>query len=498
MTLTTESPADAATIERPPVSKAPAHTRAVEPYADRWRMLPVLLAAMFMAMFDFFVVNVAGPSLQHDLSASAAALELIISGYTFTYAAAMVTGGRLGDLFGQRRLFIVGMAAFTAASVLCGVAVSPGMLVTARLLQGLTAAAMVPQVLGMITAVFPPGERARALGWFGVTIGLGSVAGQVLGGVLLDADVFGLGWRTIFLVNLPIGLVAVAAAARLLPTTARPTTRPKLDPIGALGISAGIGLILVPLVLGRSDGWPLWGWLSFLASVPVLAATLWWEKTLPGRGGSPVINLDLLQDKAYSAGLTIGSLYLGTFTGFLLAVTLLLQGGLGLSPLSAGLTFGPLGIAFATSSIAGRGLAARHPGRTATAGAMISLTGMTSLAVIMAVAGESVTAAGVLASMILVGAGNGLAIPTFLGASLHNVPAHHAGAGAGMLTTTQQFGNATGVAVMGAVFFTVLGNAPDKADFTAATGWVAALSAVVLLGIVGLTFLLPRTHKPIG
>lgn len=454
-------------------------------------MLPVLLSAMFMAMFDFFVVNVAGPSLQHDLHAGAAALELVISAYTFTYAATVVIGGRLGDLFGQRAMFLWGMSAFTAASVLCGIAPNAGMLIGARLLQGFTAAAMVPQVLGMITTVFPPAERARALGYFGLTIGLGSVSGQVLGGVLLDWNLFGWGWRTIFLVNLPIGLAMVALGMRLLPRTAS-SRRPSFDIPGTIGVAAGIGLVLVPLVLGREEGWPLWTAISFALAVPVLAITLWWERTLAARGGAPLVALHLFGDRVFSAGFSIGTIYLGTFTGFLLALTVLLQGGLGQGPLAAGLEFGPLGVAFATSSILGRGLAGRSPGRAATLGTMISMTGQIILSIILLSTGASVPVWALIPSMMLVGGGNGLVIPTMLGASMQRVPMAQVGSASGMLTTGQQFGNAMGVAVMGAVFFTALGTHPHKADFVSAAAWVTGSSAVVLAVIAALTLLLPR------
>ncbi|GAA3465640.1 hypothetical protein GCM10018965_001920 [Nonomuraea roseola] len=219
--------------------------------------MAVLLAAWFMAQFDFFVVNVAAPAFERELHADAAALELIVGGYAFAYAGGMITGGRLGDQYGHRRLFVVGVLAFTAASLLCGLAATPLQLIVARLLQGLAGAVMVPQVLAVITATFPAGARARALAWYGAAGGLGSLAGQVLGGLLLHADVLGLGWRVIFLVNLPVGLVTALLAWRLLPGhESRAAVR--LDPLGALGIAFTLGLVLVPLALGRTEGWPLW------------------------------------------------------------------------------------------------------------------------------------------------------------------------------------------------------------------------------------------------
>src|SRR5882757_526245 len=222
------------------------------PDPRRWLMLPVVLTAMFMAGFDIWAVNVAAPSLQRDLHVSDAALQLIVGGYAFMYASGMVTGGRLGDLLGYRRLFMIGVAAFAVASLLCGLAQSPAELVVARLLQGLTGAAMVPQVLALITATFPPQERSRALAWFGVTMGLAFVSGQILGGLLLQANVLGLGWRAIFLVNVPVGAATLIAAAIVVPH-ARSHRRPRLDPLGAAGVSGSVALALVPLTLGHDE-----------------------------------------------------------------------------------------------------------------------------------------------------------------------------------------------------------------------------------------------------
>ena len=251
---------------------APPAPATAAPFAARWRVLPVVLSAMFMAMFDWFVVNVAASSLQHDLHTGQSALELIVGGYGFAFASALITGGRLGDLYGHRRMFVLGMLAFGAASLLCGLAPNSWTLVAFRILQGGTAALMVPPLLALINTLFPVGERPRAMAAYGATIGLGAVAGQVLGGLLLEANLFGWGWRTVFYINVPIGLAAAALAARWLPRTeARHRTR--LDPVGALGISSALALLLVPVTVGRPEGWPLWTWISMAASVPVAMLT---------------------------------------------------------------------------------------------------------------------------------------------------------------------------------------------------------------------------------
>lgn len=466
---------------------------APSPDPRRWLMLPVILSAMFIAMFDFFVVNVAAPSLEHDLNAGQAELELVVAGYAFTYAGGMVTGGRLGDLIGYRRMFMIGMAAFTAASLLCGLAQTPGQLIAARLLQGLAGAAMVPQVLALITATFPAAERPRAISWFGVTIGLGSVAGQVLGGVLLQANLFGLGWRAIFLVNLPVGIVALGLAARLLPHT-RSERRPRLDPVGVLGVSGSLGLALVPLALGREAGWPLWTWLSMAAAVPVMIATLRWERRLARGGGEPLLDLELFRNRSFSAGLAISVTFMGSFGSFMFILTLLLQSGLGLSALDAGLAFGPLGLLFALTSMLGRRLVQRYGLRVLFIGAAISTTGMLLLGAALAGLGGDVTLGWLLVPMAMVGLGNGLVMPPLVGIVLSGIQPHQAGSASGVLTTTQQFASASGVAILGTVFFGLLGDRPVRADFATAAEAVTVADAALMAAAIGLLWLLPRAR----
>ncbi|MFC5183969.1 MFS transporter [Actinomadura harenae] len=432
--------------------------------------LPVILSATFMASFDYMVVNVAAPSLQRDLHAGSAALELVIGGYAFTYASGLVTGGRLGDLFGHRRMFALGMAAFTLASLLCGIAPDAGTLVAARLLQGLTAAAMVPQVLALITASFGAEERARAMAWFGVVMGLGGVCGQVFGGLLLQAGVFGLGWRTIFLVNVPVGVVATLLATRVLPG-AGTRTGPRLDLVGVLGVSSGLGLALVPLVLGRQEGWPLWAWPSLAASVPVLAATLLWER----RTAEPVVDLTLFRARSFSVGSALNVAFMMSFGSLMLVNTLLLQYGFGLSPVRSGLTFGPLALATMAASLGGRRVTARYGRRALTAGCVITASGIVGIEVALRAGGGPVE---LLLPLTLLGLGSGLTLPGVIGAALGGVRPERAGAAAGLLTTFQQFSAAIGVAVFGAVFFSLAGR----------HGLVGA-ARLTLLGDLALTLL---------
>ena len=457
----------------------------------RWLMLPVVLVAMFMAGFDIWAVNVAAPSLQRDLHVSDAALQLIVGGYAFMYASGMVTGGRLGDLFGYRRLFLAGVVSFALASLLCGLAPSAEALVAARLVQGLTGALLVPQVVALITATFPARERSRALAWYGATIGFGFVSGQILGGGLIQADVFGLGWRAIFLVNVPVGLVAVIAASIVVPP-ARGRRRPRLDPLGAVGVSGSLALALVPLTLGHDEGWPVWTWACLAAALPVLLVTLAWERRLTRRGGEPLLDLAIFRDRAFSAGLLLNFTAIFFFGSFMFVLTLLLQSGLGLSPLHAGIVNLPLALTFTTMCLVGPKVAGRLGPRSITLGASISTLGVLVLAVTGLRSGAHLTGWETAPATALIGIGQGLTVPSLMSVVLAHIRPERAGAAAGVLTTTQQFAVASGVAVLGAVFYDVIGGAPARADFVSGLVVVAFADAALLIVAAGLTFLLPR------
>jgi EmrB/QacA subfamily drug resistance transporter len=462
-----------------------------EPDPRRWLMLPVVLLAMFMAGFDIWVVNVAAPSLQRDLHVSDAALQLIVGGYAFMYASGMVTGGRLGDLLGYRRLFMIGVASFAIASLLCGLAQSPAELVAARLVQGLTGAAMVPQVLALITAIFPPAERSRALSWFGVTIGLSFVSGQILGGLLLQANILGLSWRPIFLVNVPVGAAALIAAALVIPR-AGGQRRPRLDPVGALGVSASLALALVPLTLGHDESWPAWTWVSMAASAPAIVLTVIWERRLARRGGEPLLDLALFRDRAFSAGIGVNFALLFFFGSFMFVLTLLLQAGLGQSPLHAGLETGPLALTFTLMSILGPRMSARFGPRSITIGAGLDIIGTIALIATGVHYGGHLTAWELAPATAVIGLGQGLAMPSLIGAALSGVPRDRAGAAAGILTTMQQFGTAAGVALIGAVFYGRLGDVPSRGSSVSAMVLAMVVDVAIVLGATGLTFLLPR------
>lgn len=443
--------------------------------------LPVLLAAFFMYGFDGNVVNVTLPSLQHELHAGPVALELVVGGYVFGYAAALTTGGRLGDLFGHRKMFLFGLAGFTVASALCSLAQNPVELVGGRVLQGLSAAAIVPQVLALITATFPTGERVRALSWYGVTGGLSAICGQVLGGLLLVADPFGIGWRTIFLVNVPAGLTVLACAVRVLPRT-HTTSRPSLDLVGVVAISGSFALALVPLVLGRDLGWPVWAWALLAGSVPAMAAAMCWERRLSAAGGQPLLEITLFRSRVFNVGLAVNAAYQLFFPSSTFILSLLLQNGLGLSALDAGLCFAPMAVLTMAGSLGGRRLADRLGVQVLTVGCVVAASSLLLTAVLLQIQGGRITVAWLVISLALRGLGSGLILPSLISAPLAGVRPAQAGAGSGLLSTTQMFASVTGLAVTGALFFTALGSDPNRADYATA----AQLTLWVALGIVGL------------
>jgi EmrB/QacA subfamily drug resistance transporter len=472
-------------------SQRPDAAPAEQTYPRRWLMLPVVLIAMFMAGFDIWAVNVAAPSLQRDLHVSDAALQLIVGGYAFMYATGMVTGGRLGDLFGYRRLFLIGVVSFVVASLLCGVSQSAGELVAARLVQGLTGAIMVPQVLALITAAFPPRERSRAVAWYGATMGFGFVSGQILGGGLIQSNVLGLSWRAIFLVNVPVGVIAVTIASFVVPS-ARGQRRPRLDPLGAAAISVSLALALVPLTLGRDEGWPVWTWISLAAAIPALALTLAWERRLTARGGEPLLDLDLFRDRAFSVGLLLNFVVIFFFGSFMFVLTLLLQSGLGNSPLHAGIDNLPLAVMFMGFCLLGPRLNARLGARSITVGTSISAVGAIIFALIGTRYGGHLTGWDTAIATAFIGVGQGMTVPSLMSGVLAHIHPSRAGAAAGVLTTTQQFAIASGVALIGAIFYGALGNAPTRATFVSSAVVIFWVDLALLLAAAALTFLLPR------
>jgi len=464
----------------PTVTSTEPQSEVSGPDRHDWLVLGVALSASVMAIFDLFVVNVAMPHIRDRLQAGDAAVQLVVSGYAFAYAAGLITGGRLGDRFGYRRMFAVGMASFTMASLLCSLAQSPTELVVARIGQGLTAAVMVPQVLSLITVTFSPEHRGRATAWYGVATGVAALAAQICGGLLVDWNVAGLDWRVIFLINVPIGVVATALALRLLPGTPGGTAR--LDPTGAVAVTLVMALVLVPLALGRDSGWAPWVWICLVGAAVAAPATVRWQATVAGAGGEPIIDTRLFTNRSYALLLTACSLFQLYFGCFMFTLSLLLQAGLGESATQASVVFVCQGVLFTATSLRSGRWAARHGPRVPLVGATLVVAGLIWLSAVLT-RGEPETGQ-LMAALGVVGAGNGLLLPALLGGSLARVRPDQAGAASGALNTAQQFANSLGVTVVGTVFFAVAG--ARLADARTAMQVVVAIDVVLVLALVPL------------
>jgi hypothetical protein len=439
----------------------------------RWLMLIVLLAGQFMALLDVTIVNVAMPTIGRSLHASGAELQLVVSGYTVSYAMMLITGARMGDLYGRRRMFLAGVAVFTLASLACGIAPGIGVLIAARFVQGAGAAAMMPQIMSVIQVRFDGAARARALSAYTAVLSSGFVAGQVIGGVLVTANLFGATWRPVFLVNVPIGLAVLALVPRVVPRD-EPSRGRQLDLAGLAIAVPAVFLVVLPLMLGHQEGWPSWvfGCIGFglaLAAVFVLV-----ERRIADRGGDPLLNLDVLRAPGLAPGLAAVAVLMITYGGFLFSFALHLQAGLGDSALRAGLTFAPSALAFGLCGFFWRRLPDPAHHLIAPVGCLVAVGGYAAVAVVM----HSGGAGGWLLQVTLVVTGASLALgfSPLVTHSLVRVPLRQAADASGLLTTTIQLGQAVGVATFGSLFLTL------DADRGAAVPVVSAHALAVTMG----------------
>ncbi|MEU6476595.1 MFS transporter [Streptomyces sp. NPDC047017] len=436
-----------ASVETPADSPAP--------YRWRWAALFVILAAEVMDLLDAVVTNIAGPSIRADIGGGASTLQWLAAAYTLSMAVGLVTGGRLGDIHGRRRMFLVGAAGFTLGSLLCAVSVTPWMLITSRVLQGLFGAVMLPQGLGMIKEMFPPKESQKAFGMFGPVMGLSAVCGPILAGWLVDADYLGTGWRMIFLINLPLGAAALVGAVRFLPK-GRSETRPRLDIVGMLLVSLAALLLIFPLVQGREYDWPAWTFVMMAASLAVFASFARYESRRSRAGRDPLVVPSLFRKRGFSGGMALGLVFFSTMQGFMLVFNLYTQIGLGYSPLKAGLVMVP----WSGGMIVGFGLSqgvARFGRAVLQAGALVMALGVFGVWLTLHLVGSGVGPWQLLPALLVTGIGMGLLMAPFFEIVLASVEQHETGSASGTMTAMQQLGGAFGVAILGTVFFGLLG-----------------------------------------
>ncbi|GHD98652.1 MFS transporter [Streptomyces alanosinicus] len=449
-------------------------------------LFTVLLAAA-LPLVDFFIVNVALPAIGADLHAGEAVLELVVAGYGVAYAVLLVLGGRLGDLFGRRRLFLGGMAAFGLTSLACGLAPGAWSLVAARIAQGAAAAAMLPQVLATIQSTTRGARRAKAMSLYGATAGLSMVAGQILGGVLVAADVAGTGWRSVFLVNVPVVVVGLVLAVRVVPETRSPHPEP-VDGPGTVLLAVSLLTLLAPLTEGRAAGWPLWTWLS-LAAFPFAAGAFWAVERRADRAGrTPLVPPSVLALASLRRGLVLLVPFSIGFSGFMFVIALVLQQGAGLGPVRAGLALAPMAVTFLFTSLAGPRLIGRYGTRVVTAGSVVQGVGVLLIALAAWRDWPRLDIGSLLPGAAVAGAGQALQLPNVMRLVMSEVPSARAGVGSGVMITTQQSALALGVATLGTLFLTLEPHLGMRDALV--TTLLVQLAGIILTGLLSLC--LPR------
>ena len=481
-----------------PASSAPAIPKRA------WQVLVVLLAGMFIALLDTTIVNVALPSIRTSLDASEATLSWIISGYALAFGLVLIPAGRLGDRIGHKWVFVTGLALFTLASVACGVAQSDLQLIVSRVLQGLAGGLFVPAVTAFIQLLFPAASRGKAFAIMGAVIGVSSALGPIVGGLIIEAFGEESGWRLVFGVNLPIGIAAVIAAAILLPNgsdvkSAR-TAKSGIDGVGLLLLSAALVALLVPLIEGEEQGWPLWTFVTLVAGALLIVAFAFWEISYTKRGRSPLVPPRLFSHPAFTGGTILALVYFAAFTSIFFTISILWQSGLGHTALESGL----VSIPFAIGSIIGSSQSNRLTGRLGrnvlTIGVgLLSIGLITVFVLLLTVDGADLTNWMLLAPLLIAGLGNGLFIAPNAQFIVATVDRSEAGGASGVIGVMQRIGSAVGIAVVGSVLFAGIANAniqgPDDVAqaFTDAAAWALGLSAALSVVAFVLVFALPKS-----
>ncbi len=481
--------------DRPGAAPPPAAIPAATPAADRSRpglVLALVLVGQFMAMIDVSIVNVAVPTMRTDLGASGAALQLIVAGYGIAYSVLLITGARLGERLGYSRVFRIGLALFTLASLACGLAPDTGALIGFRVLQGVGAAVMVPQVMSLIQRTFTGASRVRALSIYTAVLAVGGLAGQLLGGVLVGADIAGSGWRPVFLVNVPIGLVLLVVSGRLLPSFPGNPGR-RLDLAGLVLLAAAIGLLVVPLVLGHQEGWPLWGWLMLAASVLLFGVFMLVEHRVAERGGHPLIHRRVLRSPGLAPAAGAIFMIMTAVSGFSFSLTLHLQSGLGIGALRAGVTLGPMMVGFGLAGLYWQRLPARLHRHLPVVSLVIGAAGLAGEGLWMH--GGSPVSLWQEALFLVTGFAGGCSYSPLFSRALGRVDPAQAADASGVLITVLQLAQVVGVAAVGTVF---LSSVSFPAAPAASGHALATASVVVGLLMLGAAFFAHRTRGAAG
>ena len=452
-----------------------------------WVALVVILVGTFVTTLDFFIINVAIPSLATELHATPAGIEWVIAGYAIAIAGGLIVGARLGDLFGHRRLFMVGLVVFTLASAACGAAATSGELVAARFVQGAGAALLTPQVLAMIGHLYAGERRQRAFTLYGLTLGLAAVLGQLIGGLLIAADVFGLSWRLCFLINLPVGIIALILVPILIPTYRTGATG-GLDLPGAVLGTTAISAIVLALIQGRQLGWPLWIWGCLAGGLIAAALFVRYQRRRGLAGRGPLVDLAIFHNRRFAVSILTMFTFFIANASFYLTLSLYLQGALGLSPLGGGALFGLMGVGYFATVLRPPFLVARLGRHWIPAGVVLMGAGLSLLLLVVGLLGVDTTIPLVVPGMVVAGMGVGMVLAPLSALVMSTVAPEQLGGASGILGTVQQVGNSLGIALVGLVFFDLLGEAPTPVRY----GDAFAGGLVVQLTVLGVVLLLAR------
>jgi EmrB/QacA subfamily drug resistance transporter len=457
----------------------------------RWLILAIVLIVECMDLLDGTIVNVAAPTIRTDLGASTTALQWIVGGYALALAVGLVVGGRLGDLYGRRFLFGTGIVLFTLSSLLSGIAQDTGWLILFRLTQGLAAALMIPQGFGIILSAFSTKDLPKAFGVFGPVIGLSAVFGPILGGALVDADLFGTGWRLVFLINLPLGIAALVGTLRVLPES-KTIGATVLDWRGAVLVALAAGLLVYPLMQGSEADWAPWTWVMMASAFAVAGLFAWYQRRREQTGRDPLITMSLFTKRAFTSGLGVVVLFFGAFVGLMLTITLYLQLGLQFSAIHAGFSLGPICLGLAIGATLSGVITPRFGRRVLHAGFAVLLVGVAATYLVIDAQQMTVTSWQLAGPLLVAGFGVGLVVAPLFGFLLAAVDDEEVGSASGLLNAVQQLASAIGVAIAGSVFF----------DALPSPGYVDALERVLLLVVVltvaasVFALLLPRHPRP--
>jgi EmrB/QacA subfamily drug resistance transporter len=462
----------------------------------RWLAFSAVLAATMMDLLDATIATVAGPVIRADLGGSYADLQWITAAYTLAMAVMLLTGGRLGDMFGRRRMLLIGAAGFTLASLACALAPSPEMMIASRAAQGGLGAVMLPQVFGLIRELFAPEEMGKAWGILGPVSGLSAVLGPIVAGLLIDADLLGTGWRMTFLINLPIGAFVLIAGSKFLPEGAPTTRERRLDVTGVLLAAAGTSMLVYPLVQGRELGWPTWTLVTMAAAVPVLVAFGRHQLRRQRSGGTTLVEPSVFRNRAYVSGIAFALVFIGSMGGITLSLGIFMQAGLGYSPIESALTTAPYALGGFVGSAVG-GMTMQKLGRNVLhAGLVLKAAGLVLLYAVLQQAGTEVGNWDFVAPLLVAGIGMGMVFVPLFDIILAGVAGHEVGSASGVLQAMQQLGMSLGVAAIGTLFFGLIGSQPQLGDFVGAAEETTLVTAGLLAIAFLIAFLLPGRSRP--